>query len=174
MRGIPDPMSTGLQKRPGISSCGFKIRAGGGGCLPTARETAGGHRHFRSLRSRRRLAIGTWFIVASPHAPRLDVALQRFELGQDRPYHGTLVLLRLRAGARNERGAADLAVHGFQQVLHPPKFTDEFRLLLAGKVFLAAEGLGLFGRAAARGIQLGFQGLRVAGATRPDVAWCTR
>ncbi len=54
--------------------------------------------------------------------------------------------------------AADLAAQCLQQAPHPFQFAGEFRLLLAGKTFLLTEGLGLFGRAAAHGIQFGFQG----------------
>ena len=90
--------------------------------------------------------------------PRLDVAVQRFELGQYRPHYRTFVVRLLRIAARNRRIAADLAVHGFQEALHPLNFTGEFRLLLAGKLFLPGEGFGLFGRAAAHCVQLVLQG----------------
>ena len=62
------------------------------------------------------------------------------------------------AFAGDDRLAADLAGQGFQQAPHPLQFAGEFGLLLAGKAFLLAEGLGLFGRAAAHGVQFGFQG----------------
>ena len=64
---------------------------------------------------------------------------------------------RLAVFAGRGWGAADLARQGFQQAPHALQLAGEFRLLLAGQAFLLAERFGLFGRAAAHGVQFAFQ-----------------